>query len=113
MRVDNKLGNVVHILLFPLLFIIASCTSYSTHYNERQEIDIDDIGNVKKGKACTKNLFGGIDFPLLGNIAVKLEGDQSVISALKDANIREVYAIDSSVMHYIFYSKKCTIVYGK
>lgn len=109
MRVDNKLGNMVHILLF----IVASCTSYSTHYNERQKIDIDDIGNVKKGKACTKNLFGGIDFPLLGNIAVKLEGDQSVISALKDANIREVYAIDSSVIHYIFYSKKCTIVYGK
>lgn len=95
------------------LFFVTSCTTYSTTYNERQKIDIDDINHVKKGKACTKNLFGGIDFPLVGNIAVRLTGEQSVIAALKDGNITNVYAVDRSVKHYFIYSEKCTIVYGQ
>ena len=98
--------------VFALLFA-TSCTTYSTTYNERQKINIDDVDNIKKGKACTQNLFGGIDFPLVGNIAVRLKGDKSVIEALKDGNITEVYAIDRSVEHYLIYSEKCTIVYGK
>ncbi|MDA7705084.1 TRL-like family protein [Rickettsiales bacterium] len=95
------------------LLIISSCTTYSTSYNERQPIDLEDINNVKKGEACTKNLFGGIDFPLIGNVAVKLSGEQSVIDALKNGNITDVYSVDRSTEHYLLYSKKCTIVYGK
>jgi hypothetical protein len=95
------------------LFVTISCSTYSTSYNERQKIDLDDINNVKKGQACTKNLFGGIDFPLIGNIAIKLTGERSVIDALKNGNITDVYSIDRSVKHYLVYSKKCTIVYGK
>lgn len=95
------------------LFFMTSCTTYSTSYNERQEIDLDDVNNIKMGKACSENLFGGIDFPLVGNIAIKLKGEESVIAALKDGNITDVYAVDRSVLHYLVYSEKCTIVYGK
>ena len=35
------------------------------------------------------------------------------IDALKNGNITDVYSIDRSVTHYLVYSKKCTIVYGK
>tara|TARA_Y100000389_G_scaffold158294_1_gene159682 strand:+ start:6003 stop:6338 length:336 start_codon:yes stop_codon:yes gene_type:complete len=104
---------IPYFLFIYALLLVASCTTYSTSYNERQEIDLDDINNVKKGQACTKNLFGGIDFPLVGNIAIKLTGEQSVIDALKNGNITDVYSIDRSVIHYLLYSKKCTIVYGK
>tara|TARA_B110000259_G_scaffold16921_1_gene17913 strand:- start:3371 stop:3778 length:408 start_codon:yes stop_codon:yes gene_type:complete len=91
---------------------ITSCTSYSTNYNERQSIDLEDIDSIKKGEACTKNLFGGIDFPFIGDIAVKLSGEQSVVDALKNGNITKVYSVDYYVIHYLFYSTKCTIVYG-
>jgi hypothetical protein len=109
----NLLYKIQYFLYICTFLFITSCTTYSTNYNERQPIDLEDINNVKKGKACTKNLFGGIDFPLIGNIAIKLSGNQSVVDALKDGNITDVYSIDRSTVHYLFYSKHCTIVYGK
>lgn len=104
---------LLHYLFLVSLLLATSCTTYSTSYNFRQEIDLKDVNNIKTGKACSKNLFGGIDFPLIGNIAIKLEGDRSVVTALKDGNITDVYAVDRSVVHYLIYSEKCTIVYGK
>ncbi|MDA0902053.1 MAG: hypothetical protein O3B09_01405 [Proteobacteria bacterium] len=111
----NLLHKIASWVVLPiwLTTTLQSCTSYSTHFNERQPIDIADVKDIKKGKACTKNLFGGINFPLIGNIAIKLTGDQSVVTALQDGRITEVYSVDSSVIHYLFYSKKCTIVYGQ
>jgi hypothetical protein len=103
-----------NILLVLILFGgLQACTSYSTNFNEMEDIDISDIHNMKKGKSCSNNLFGGFSLPYIKTTAIRLKGDESVVAALKDGNITHVHAIDKSLKHYLFYSKNCTIVYGQ
>lgn len=96
-----------------VLVLAQGCTSYSTDLNEMQKIKISKIEDIKKGKTCSKNVFGGFKFPYIGDTAIKISGDQSVVSAIKDGDIREVYAVDRVDHNYLFYSKRCTIVFGK
>jgi hypothetical protein len=98
--------------LITILFAIASCSSYSTSLNEMESLNIAEMEEVKKGKACSKNLFGAFTLPYFGDTAIKLSGDQSIIAALKDGNIQNVYAVDKLNKNYVFYSKRCTIVFG-
>lgn len=99
-------------LLLIILGFISSCTSYSTSLNQMEKIKMEGISNVKKGMACSKNLFGGFSLPYFGDTAIKLSGDESVIAAIKSANIIHVYAVDRKVRNYVFYSNRCTIVFG-
>jgi len=99
-------------LYYILIFIlISSCTNYSTNLNEKR-LKFQGISNVKKGEACSKNLFGGFTLPYFGDTAIKLSGDESVIAAIKSANITHVYAVDRKVRNYVLYSNRCTIVFG-
>lgn len=91
---------------------LGSCSTYSTNLNEMESINIQ-MDKIKKGESCSRNLFGGFSIPYIGDTAIKINGDESVISAMKKGDINNAYAIDKSTIHYVFYSKRCTIVFGK
>ena len=102
--------------LFTLAFLVLlmqSCTTYSTDLNELQKIKVSDLSQIKRGETCSRNLFGAFSFPYFGDTAIRISGDQSVITAIKKANITDVYATDFYNRNYFFYSKRCTIVFGK
>ncbi len=102
--------------LFTLAFLvlsIQSCTTYSTDLNELQKIKVSDLSQIKRGETCSRNLFGAFSFPYFGDTAIRISGDQSVITAIKKANITDVYATDFYNRNYFFYSKRCTVVFGK
>ena len=100
-------------MIFLVFLLIFSCQSYSTEYNSQEKINVISLSEIKKGEACSNNLFGGFTIPYIGETAVKLSGDQSVISAIKNGNIQNIYAVDKYSKNYFFYSKRCTVVYGK
>ena len=101
------------IIVFLTLFLSFSCQNYSTEYNSQEKINVNSLSEIKKGEACSKNLFGGFTVPYIGETAIRLSGDQSVITAIKNGNIQNIYAIDKYNKNYFFYSKRCTVVYGK
>ena len=100
-------------MIFLVFLLIFSCQSYSTEYNSQEKINVISLSEIKKGEACSNNLFGGFTIPYIGETAIKLSGDQSVISAIKNGNIQNIYAVDKYSKNYFFYSKRCTVVYGK
>lgn len=108
----NKI-NMRIIYLISALLLLQACTNYGTHLNEMEEIKVSNIKDIKKGEACSKNLFGGFSLPYIGDTAIKMSGNESVIAAIQNAKITNVYAVDRSVKNYVFYSKRCTIVFGK
>jgi hypothetical protein len=99
--------------IFLLIFTISSCQNYSTEYNSQEKINVSSLSEIKKGEACSNNLFGGFSIPYIGETAIKLSGDQSVITAIKSGNIQSIYAVDKYSKNYFVYSKRCTVVYGK
>ena len=99
--------------IFLLIFAISSCQNYSTEYNSQEKINVNSLSEIKKGEACSNNLFGGFSIPYIGETAIKLSGDQSVITAIKSGNIQSIYAVDKYSKNYFVYSKRCTVVYGK
>ena len=101
------------IIIFLTFFITFSCQNYSTEYNSQEKINVNSLSEIKKGEACSKNLFGGFTVPYIGETAIRLSGDQSVITAIKNGKIQSIYAIDKYSKNYFFYSKRCTVVYGK
>ena len=100
-------------MIFLVCLLNFSCQSYSTEYNSQEKINVTSLSEIKKGEACSNNLFGGFTIPYIGETAVKLSGDQSVISAIKNGNIQSIYAVDKYSKNYFVYSKRCTVVYGK
>lgn len=99
--------------LLTIIFILNSCLSYNTDINSLEKINVNSLNEIKKGEACSHNLFGGFSIPYIGETAIRISGDQSVISAIKNANIQSIYAIDKYSKNYFFYSKRCTVVFGK
>lgn len=104
---------IKNIFLIILLASNISCYSYNTDFNELEKITVSSLSEIKKGESCSKNLFGGFTLPYIGETAIKLSGDQSVISAIKNANIQSVYAVDKYSKNYFLFSKRCTVVFGK
>ncbi|MDA9231536.1 TRL-like family protein [Rickettsiales bacterium] len=98
-------------LLLSILFLF-SCHSYSTKLNEMETLNMSEVNEIRQGLACSHNLFGAFSLPYFGDTAIRLSGNESVINALKNGNIQNVYVIDKSTKNYIFYSKRCTIVFG-
>ncbi len=97
-----------------ILLFLSSCTSYSTDLNEMQKIKVEKMSDIKTAESCSNNLFGAFTLPYVGDTAIKLSGDQSVIAAIKKAEIKNVYAVDKRTKNYfLLYSKRCTIVFGK
>lgn len=99
--------------VFLLAILAQGCTNYSTDLNEMEKIRVASMADIKKGESCSKNIFGGFSIPYVGDTAIKLSGDQSVIAAIKNAGIKDVYAVDRKTRNYFLYSKRCTIVFGK
>jgi hypothetical protein len=101
------------ILAVAMFLLVQSCTNYSTNLNEMEKLKINSFNDIKKGEGCSKNLFGGLTLPYFGDTAIKLSGDESVMAAIKDADIKKVYAVDRMVKNYVLYSKRCTVVFGQ
>jgi len=101
------------IMTFTALLLMQSCTTYSTDLNELQKIKVSDLSEIKRGETCSRNIFGAFKLPYFGDTAIRISGDQSVITAIKKGNITDVYATDFYDRNYIVYSKRCTIVFGK
>ncbi|MBM3589908.1 MAG: hypothetical protein FJX30_00830 [Alphaproteobacteria bacterium] len=99
--------------ILTIILLTTSCLKYDTDLNSIEKINVTSLAEIKRGEACSHNLFGGFSIPYVGETAIKLFGDQSVISAIKIANITRIYAIDKYSKNYFFYSKRCTIVFGK
>ena len=99
--------------ILTIILLTTSCLKYDTDLNSIEKINVTSLAEIKRGEACSHNLFGGFSMPYVGETAIKLFGDQSVISAIKIANITSIYAIDKYSKNYFFYSKRCTIVFGK
>lgn len=95
-----------------LITTLSSCYSYSTKLNEMESLNMTTLEEVKEGRACSNNLFGAFNLPYFGDTAIKLSGNESIISAIKDGNIQNVYAVDTSRLNAVVYSKRCTIVFG-
>lgn len=108
----KMLNKTKYLLLIALITAIGSCSTYSTDLNVMETINIG-MDKIKKGEACSRNLFGGFSLPYIGDTAIKINGDESVITAMKKGNINNAYAIDRSKFHMVLYSKRCTIVFGK
>ncbi len=110
----NLRNNMKKFAIFILVILLSGCTNYSTDLNEMQKIKVDSMDDIKKGESCTNNLFGAFTLPYVGDTAIKLSGDQSVIAAIKKAGIQDIYAVDRRTKNYfLIYSKRCTIVFGK
>ena len=105
-----------YIALWTVLVFVSislqSCTTYSTNFNNMEKFQTSSASDIKEGSTCSYNLFGGFSLPWIGDTAVRVNGDQSVITAIKKAGIRHIYSVDYSTIHYIFYSKRCTMVFG-
>lgn len=95
------------------LTLSQSCTNYTTNLNSAEKFQISAIADIKQGEACSNNLFGGFTLPYFGDTAIRLQGDESVIAAIKNANINSIFAVDRKVNNYVIWSKRCTIVFGK
>ena len=106
------MNKITRFAILALFIILQSCANYTTTFNTMEDIQDPNAVKIKEGRACSKNLFGGFSLPWIGDTAIKLSGDQSVATAIKNAGISHVYAVDHSVLHYVFYSKRCTIVFG-
>ncbi len=101
------------ILAVAMFLFIQSCSNYSTNLNTMEKLQIKSFNDIKKGEGCSNNLFGGFTIPYFGDTAIKLSGDESVMAAIKDADISKVYAVDRLVKNYVLYSKRCTMVFGQ
>ena len=84
-----RILNLVILIFFAIN--TQSCTTYSTDLNELQKIKVSDLSQIKRGETCSRNLFGAFSLPYFGDTAIRISGDQSVITAIKKANITDRY----------------------
>ena len=76
----------------------------STNYVGPMAIEEPDTRGVqlKVGEACAVNVLG-----------VVVSGDQGIVAAMLDADIRHVYLVEYQVnTFFTFYARRCTVVYG-
>ncbi|NIQ98129.1 MAG: hypothetical protein GWO11_04605 [Desulfuromonadales bacterium] len=64
-------------------------------------VDFSKVDSFKEGKACATFLLG-----------FKVDGDASVVSAVKNGGLRKVKAIDQEVKDFLLVRQLCVTVYG-
>ena len=98
------------IIASAILSLIFGCTTFTSTLDTNKKVKLDKI---KRGKVCAKYIFGTLKVPWIGQIGIKLSGDESATSAMKQGKITQPFGIDQKVKNYFVYSKKCIIVYGQ
>ena len=93
-----------------LLLILNSCTTLTSTLHTKDKIDRSVL---KRGKSCSKNLFGGFTLPYFKDTTINMSGSHSIITAINNGGIDKPVVIDNYKKHYVFYSKICTIIYGE
>jgi hypothetical protein len=94
------------IIFAALLLTVTSCsykyTPTSSAMINVTDYEIGDLSKLKTGEACMTKILG---FP-------PVNGNTSVIDAMKNGNISKIKMIDSSISDNIFTIKICTVVHG-
>ncbi len=93
-------------LLFgAVLFFVAGCSLAVTPVSntvDLSQVDFTNAASFKESKACASYLFG-----------FKLEGNPSVMEAVKSGGIKKVKSVDYQVMDFVVFRKACVVVYGQ
>lgn len=92
------------------ILALSSCTTLNSALVTKDSINKEGL---KRGKTCSKNIFGGFKLPYFGDTTIKLSGSQSIMVAIDKAGITKPVIIDRYKKHYIFYTELCTIIFGE
>jgi hypothetical protein len=98
------------VIIIMVLATLSSCTTFESSIIAKEaEFNIHPL---RSGKTCSKNLFGGFKLPYIKDTDIKLSGSESLVDAIMDGDIVEVFVVEKSTLHYVFYTKRCIIVHG-
>ena len=99
-------------MLFSLLLFIQGCASskdlaQTLRYSDNSPVGVSniafhDLQQMKRGDACTWNIF----------YYIPLSGDGSIITAASNGSINNVELIGETGRWYFPLSKNCTVVFG-
>ena len=85
-----------------VVLLIGGCTTHSPSANYVDVTD-KDLRNLKSGTACGKYILG-----VFGPF-----GEESIVTAVRNGNIKKIKAIDKSTDSFILFSQNCITVYGE
>ena len=86
-------------------FVIIGCSTRSpvTNTVDLTSRDFSNAKNLKEAEAC--------EFYIIGFIGPF--GNAQIFNAIKENNIKKVYAVDKYSANYIFVQERCVFVYGE
>jgi len=100
------------LLVLVTMFIVSGCASTgdlakTLRYADNNPVGVENIkfqelNSMKRGNACTWNLF----------YYLPIYGDGSIITAADNGNINNVELIGSTGRWYFPFSKNCTVLFG-
>ena len=95
-----------------VIFLINGCAASNDlaktlRYSDNRPVGVKDIKfrelqSMKKGEACTWNIF----------YYLPIQGDGSIITAASKGDINNVELIGETGFWYFPFSKNCTVVFG-
>ena len=94
-----------NILIVLISIVIIGCSTRSpvTNTVDLTSRDFSNAKNLKEAEAC--------EFYIIGFIGPF--GNAQIFNAIKENNIKKVYAVDKYSANYIFVQKRCVFVYGE
>ena len=94
-----------NILIVLISIVIIGCSTRSpvTNTVDLTSRDFSNAKNLKEAEAC--------EFYIIGFIGPF--GNAQIFNAIKENNIKKVYAVDKYSANYIFVQERCVVVYGK
>jgi len=94
-----------NILIVLISIVIIGCSTRSpvTNTVDLTSRDFSNAKNLKEAEAC--------EFYIIGFIGPF--GNAQIFNAIKENNIKKVYAVDKYSANYIFVQERCVFVYGE
>jgi len=99
------------VIIIMVLATLSSCTTFKSDIVTK-DAEFNVGAPLKRGITCSKNLFGGFKLPYIKDTDIKLSGSESLVDAINNGDIVEVFVVEKSTLHYVFYTKRCVIVHG-
>src|SRR5919199_2747417 len=92
-------------VFIPMLTLACAAviTPAATTYPVGADVDLTQLGSMKKGESCSLTVLG-----IFGP-----NGDASVATAAAKAGIRQVRYVDNRIRNYILWYHFCVIAYGE
>ena len=96
----------IKFVLFAFLLLLSSCYRIKQTSAQYERLPIKSvIDPSKEGKSCDERFFPFSFF--------YVDADISVETARKNAEIKDIYSIETEVSYRPFYRKICTVVKGQ